>query len=110
MRRVPAAPAAPERRKRNTDGRPWSPGRVIIYNNYLVANSIPIYDEICRRTFNFSQKVAACDCNLINFIVCNGLYYCRMKSPFGRNAVNCCLRYGISIEMLWNTGLSKEFL
>ena len=77
---------------------------------YLVANSIPICDEICRRSFNFIEKEAACDGDLINVIVCNELYFCRMKSPLDRNAATYCLHYGIPIEMLWNANLNKAFL
>jgi hypothetical protein len=33
-----------------------------------------------------------------------------MKSPLGRNAVTCCLRFGIPIETLRSVNLSKVFL
>jgi hypothetical protein len=64
---------------------------------YLVANRIPIYYEACHRCFNFTQTAAACNCDLINFVVFNGSYYCQMKSALDPNAVTCSSRFGIPI-------------
>jgi hypothetical protein len=38
---------------------------------YLVANSIPIYEEMCHRSFNFIQKAAAYECDLVHFVARN---------------------------------------
>lgn len=79
---------------------------------YIVANSIPNYDEmdeIYHGSSNFIPKAAARKCDLINFVVRNGLYYYHTQSPLRRNAVTCCLGCGIPIAILRSVTLGKVY-
>ena len=56
--------------------------------------TIPIMDELCRRSCNFINACLSSDCSLITFVARQGVFYSRMASPLGRNAHVCCTRYG----------------
>jgi len=60
---------------------------------YLIADSIPISDELCRRFINFVHTALNSECRLIECVVRHGLCVSPMKSPTGRSAVTCSLRY-----------------
>ena len=56
--------------------------------------SIPIVDELCRRSCNFINACLSSDCFLISFVARQSIFYSRMASPLGRNTHFCCMRYG----------------
>jgi hypothetical protein len=60
----------------------------------LLCNDLPLYDEICKRTANFLNSCLTSDCELVKRLVHRGIYFERMRSPVGRNAMTCCKRYG----------------
>jgi len=59
---------------------------------YLIVDSIPIYDELCRRFINFVHSAQNSECRLVECVVKHGLCIIPKKSPIGRNAVTCSLR------------------
>jgi hypothetical protein len=61
----------------------------------LLCNELPLYDEICKRTANFINVCLNSDCVLVKRLVYRAIYFERMRSPIGRNALTCCIRYGL---------------
>jgi hypothetical protein len=62
----------------------------------ILCNCLPLHDEICKRTANFINKCLNSDCVLINQIVHHSIYFERARSPVGRNALSCCIKYNVS--------------
>ena len=56
--------------------------------------TIPIMDELCRRSCNFINACLSSDCSLVSFVSRQGIFYSRMASPLGRNTHFYCTRYG----------------
>ena len=50
---------------------------------------------ITRRTANFINNCLSSKCRVVQAIVRHGVYFDLMKSPIGRNVVQCCSRYGV---------------
>jgi hypothetical protein len=73
---------------------PYDSGRL---NVSLISDSLPIFDEICRRTMKFVYSCLNSDSEMIRSVVLNGVNGSRLSSPIGRNAVFCALRYKIPL-------------
>jgi hypothetical protein len=73
-------------------------------NISLISDSLPIFDEICRRTINFVYSCLNSDSEMIRSVVLNGVNGARFSSPIGRNTVFCALRYKIPLH---NIGVTK---
>jgi len=54
---------------------------------YLIADSIHIHDELCRRFINIVHSALNSECRLVKSVVGHGFCNSPMKSPIGRNAV-----------------------
>jgi len=76
---------------------------------YLIADSIPIYVELCRRFINFLHSALNSKCRLVECVVRHGLCISPMKSPIGHNAVTCSLRYGVSQDRFHKLQFSKRY-
>ena len=61
----------------------------------LLCNELPLYDEMCKRTANFINLCLTSDSVLIKRLVYRAIYFERMGSTIGRNALTCCMRYGL---------------
>ena len=61
----------------------------------VLANTIPILDELHRRTANFINNCLSSKCRVVQAIARHGVYFGLMKSPIGRNVFQCCSRYGV---------------
>ena len=68
-----------------------------------VSNTVPIYDELCRRVMNFIHPCLHCDSNCVQSIVLNGIS-AGMNSPIGRNVAHCSAHFNLSIGYI---GVSK---
>ena len=55
----------------------------------LMRNSIPIFDESCRRNCNFINSCLISDSFLVRFFAMHGVYFGRMSSLLGRNGQFC---------------------
>jgi hypothetical protein len=75
----------------------------------LVADCIPLHDEISRRFMNFLRSCLNCGCKFVSFIVRHGIFFSKMKSPIGRNAISSSLRYDIPLDRLVDVRLKYEF-
>ena len=61
----------------------------------VLANTIPILDELHRRTANFINNCLSSKCRVVHVIARHGVYFGLMKSPIGRNNFQCCSRNGV---------------
>ena len=61
----------------------------------VLANTIPILDELHRRTANIINNCLSSKCRVVQAIARHGVYFGWMKSPIGRNVFQCCSRYGV---------------
>ena len=61
----------------------------------VLSNTIPILDELHRRTANFINNCLSSNCRVVQAIARHGVYFGLMKSPIGRNVLQCCCRYGV---------------
>jgi hypothetical protein len=62
----------------------------------ILCNCLPMQDEICKRTANFINQCLNSDCELVSQLVHQGIYFERVRSPVGRNALikkNCFQKY-----------------
>jgi hypothetical protein len=75
-----------------------------------VTGCVSIFDEIARRTLNFISDCLSSNCNLVCFISNHAMLYARSKSFLGRNAVFCCLRYGLSFRHLFASKHRRQFI
>ena len=61
----------------------------------LISNSLPILDEICKRSARFIQSCLSSDSPLVRAVINNGIL-ARSYSVVGRNVMYICRRYGWS--------------
>ena len=75
---------------------------------YCIADVIPTYDELCRRSMNFVVSCQNSDSQFVRYVANFGSKYsCRpMHSSIARNAVFCSLRYGKPITELCKSHIS----
>ena len=48
----------------------------------------------------FVSKCLTSDNSLVNFVARHGVYVLRQNSPVGSNALCCCTRFGLRLDML----------
>ena len=68
----------------------------------LLSDSLPILDELCRRSVAFINTCLISDSPTVRAVTSYGLYAARMLSPLGRNAFFCCERYGVRVGQILN--------
>ena len=61
-----------------------------------ISNSVPIFDELCRRVMNFVCSCLHCDSDLIRSVASHGVSLGTI-SPIGRNVFFCAARYEQSV-------------
>jgi len=64
-------------------------------------------DELSCRCATFITNVLDSDDDAVSYAARHGVYFSRMLSPIGRNALFCCLRYGVQIQ---NIAFIKKFV
>ena len=65
----------------------------------VLSNTLPVIDELAKRSVRFMQRYLWSDSFAVRFIAnMHGVYVGRMFSPIGRNAFFCCSRYGFSTD------------
>ena len=60
-----------------------------------LCDSLPVLDELYRRTASFINNCVCSDSNTVNFVARHGVFFGAMYSPIGRNAFMCCERYHV---------------
>ena len=64
----------------------------------MLCDSVPVFDELCRRYLGFINKCLYSDCKLVNFVARHGIRFGQMFSLCGRNALLCASRYSLSLD------------
>ena len=67
-------------------------------HSYLLPSlscSLPVLDELAKRTVVFTQKCLSSDSALVNFVASHSVGYSNMFSTLGRNVHFCCSRYNV---------------
>src|SRR5258706_15390528 len=87
----------------------------IPYNSHtfvlpLITDSVPIFDEMCRRSAKFISSCCLSDSAVVRTIARHGLL-ARFNSCIGKNALLCCQRFGWSVTDLrdGNVPLYRSF-
>ena len=62
-----------------------------------MCNSIPIFDELCRRNCNFINGCLISDRFLVRSIDVQGIYFGRMSPLLGHNDQFCCKSFNFSL-------------
>ena len=76
-------------------------------NVALVSNTAPLLDELCRRANNFTHTCLQCDSNFVQTVAMHGIS-AGARSPIGRNAVFCSLRFNMHIDDVGKRKLSNN--
>jgi len=76
---------------------------------YILSDSIPTYDELCRRFIGFVYSCIHCGSDFVSFVVRHGIFYSRMSSPIGRNSIFCSVRFNVPLVDLILCKLPFEF-
>ena len=74
-----------------------------------LCNCLPMYDEVCKRTANFINQCLISDCELVNQLVHHAIYFERVRSPVGRNALLCCNKYHVSMIQRVNSNTVQNW-
>lgn len=69
---------------------------------------LPLMDELACRNSLFITKCLTSDSDVVSFVARNGVYFRRMLSPIGCNAIFCCKRYDIMLDDILL--LSRKFI
>jgi hypothetical protein len=64
----------------------------------ILSDSLPIFDEICKRSIRFIMSCLFSPSNLIRSVAYSGVAFARYNSPLGSNALFCCHRYSWAPE------------
>jgi hypothetical protein len=71
----------------------------------LICNCLPVFDEICRRSVNFTRACVSHESSLIRQVATYGIIFARSESPLGRNAMFCAERYHSSPNSILHSPL-----
>jgi hypothetical protein len=66
----------------------------------LIADCLPLYDCLCRRTVKFVASCFTSDSPLVRTVAHYGVLTARTSSVIGRNVHFCAQRYGVNCETL----------
>jgi hypothetical protein len=75
---------------------------------YLIADALPVLDEICHRVLNFIFVCYNCDSQLVKCTANFDVNFEHVNSPMGHNALVCSLRYNVSLQQLCASRLSYD--
>ena len=64
----------------------------------LLTSTLPVFDEICRRSARFILSCLHSSSNLVQSLVWHGAVHAKYSSFIGKNALFCCNRFGWSID------------
>jgi hypothetical protein len=65
---------------------------------HIFSGTLPIFDELIKRTALFTQKCLSSNSESVRTIARMSVFHLRMSSPIGLNAFLCCARYGLSLD------------
>jgi len=64
----------------------------------LLTDTLPILDEICKRSARFIVSCLVCSCKLVQSVAWHSIVAAKYNSVLGSNAWFCCERYGWSVD------------
>jgi hypothetical protein len=67
-----------------------------------LSSTLPIMDELCKRTLGLIQRCLQSDCPVIRYVTEHGVFCQRMSSPVGSNAFVCCKNFGTTLDNICN--------
>ena len=65
----------------------------------ILADTIPIFDDICKRSARFITSCLFSPSRLVQSVAWHSVVFGKFSSPLGSNAMLCCLRYGWSLDL-----------
>ena len=77
----------------------------------IISESLPIMDEICKRSARFVMTCLFSPSNLVRSVANYSVKFAGYNSPLGSNALFCCQRYGFDLELfrLHSVSLDNKF-
>jgi len=77
--------------------------KVYVHNTHcnllpLLCDPLPLMDELSCRCATFITNVLDSDNDAVSYVARHGVYFSRMLSPIGRNALFWFLRYGVQLQ------------
>ena len=75
---------------------------------HIIAGTLPILDELVKRTANFIQRCISSDNATVSSVANMAVFSLRMSSPLGRNAFHCCSRYNIPLDDI--NSINRQFI
>ena len=60
----------------------------------MICDSIQFLDVVFCRTTNFINFCLNSSSKIVSYVARHGVFFSRMRSPIGSNALHCCQRYG----------------
>ena len=78
----------------------------------VVCDSIQFLDVVFCRTTNFINCCLNSSSEIVNYVTRHGVFFSRMHSPSGSNALHCCQRYGARANdiSIINSGLINRYV
>jgi len=60
----------------------------------ILTGTLPVFDEICKRSLHFINSCLRSCYNLVRSIALHSIVHGKYYSPLGRNVMFCCCRFG----------------
>ena len=78
----------------------------------MICDRIPFLDVVLCRTTNFINCCLNSSSKIVNYVARHGVFFSRMRSPIGSNALHCCQRYGARANdiSIINSGLFNRYV
>ena len=78
----------------------------------VLSCSLPVIDELFKRSVLFAQRCLLSDCALVRFVAFHSVVSSPMQSPMGKNVISSCLHYKVVIDdfMLINYRYISNFV
>ena len=78
----------------------------------VICDSIPFLDFKFCRTTHFINYCLNSSSEIVNFHASHGVFFSRMRSPIGSNALHCCQRYGARAHdiSIINSGIINRYV
>ena len=77
----------------------------------MILNDSILNDSICCNT-NFISCCLNSSSEIVNYVARHGVFFSRMRSPIGSNALQCCQQYGARANdiSVTNSGLINRYV
>ena len=69
----------------------------------MLTDSLPIFDEICKRSMRFIRSCMDAKSRLVRSIASHGIFFSKFHSLLGRNIMWCCQYFNLNIANLMDS-------